>query len=320
MKGIRSLLNIAIFCALLSLIVTPSRVLGENLSGMSSLTPALLDISTDNVESGGYPVTFENGEDTALSIRASFMPFTQDRSADGHGTIRFMQGETSILRNFLTLSATEFVVQPRSKVTINIMPNSFSKIIKGDYYEALIFGTSPLSESVVTKKSDAPISSSLALLIFLRSDPTARPKYSLIREKLDLPNIMVRQPNEVSLVIENDGNTYGVPRGEVRIKSILGKNVARGTINEDSVRIIPGSSKKIDVKISTNTQYLPAFLGVFDIELRDYRQEQKSVIFSKRLFIIDPLFLMGLISGAVIFVFVILLLRVNYARRTKGWR
>lgn len=309
------MIKLLIFLPLISYTVAFTRVYAQDNKGMSSLTPAVLDISTDSVESGGYPVTFENGEDIAVSVRASFMPFTQEKSVNGQGTIRFLQRETSILQNFLTLSSPQFVVQPRSKVTINIMPNSFSKIMKGDYYEALVFGTSPINGSPVETKGDAPISSSLALLIFLRSDPAARPKYSLVRDRLDLPTIMVRQPDEVSLTIENNGNTYGIPRGEARIKSIFGQNIAHGSINDDSVRIIPGGRKTIDVRIRSSAGYLPALLGVFDVELRDDRREQISVVFSKRLFIVDPLFLLGLLSGVAIFVLSILILRVRYATR-----
>ena len=308
MKHLVSFLFVLVFVALATSIAN-----AQNKKSLTTLSPALLEMSIDNIEESGYPVMFENGENIPLDVKVTFVPFAQSGLSDG--SLEFLQDEPSTLSNFLVPSSNEFRALPKSKTTIHILPNEFSKTLKGDYYEAIVFSSSPVNASSETKKSKSSIIGSLALLVFFRSDPKATAKYTLTQDSPNIPTFMTKPPGEISLTIENRGNTYGIPRGEVKVVNLLGSTVARGIINIDSVRIIPSSSKKISVKIIPVDVPLLAYMGVFDVVLRDDRQMSARNVFRKSFFVIDPIFAAGLVVGLVTFISAILFIRIRYAKR-----
>lgn len=308
MKYFSSLLFVIVFVTFATCPVS-----AQNKKSLTTLSPALIEISADSVEESGYPIMFENGENIPLDVKISFIPFTQSGFSDG--SLEFLQNEPSTLSSFLIPSTDEFRALPKSKTTIHILPNEFSKTLKGDYYEAVVFSSSPVNASSESKKSNTSISGSLAVLVFFRSDSKATSKYTLTQDSPNVPTFMTRPPEEISLTIENVGNTYGIPRGEVKVVNVLGSTVARGIINVDSVRIVPSSSKKIFVKIIPVDAPLPAYMGVFDVVLRDDRQVSVRNVFRKSFFVIDPIFAAGLIVGFLVFISAILFIRIKYAKR-----
>lgn len=270
-----------------------------------TLSPAFLDIQKDKLADGGYSITFENGENVALTVTTSFIPFTQSGQSDG--TLQFLPDQPSTLANYLVPSSSQFEVAPKSKTSIQLLPTEFMDTLKGDYYEAMMFRAEPSDQSETFSRGTS-ISSSLALLLFVRTDPRASAQYTLGTQALGVSSIALRTPRTVQLELENRGNTYGIPRGEVTVRDAFGGVVSRGSINEDSVRILPSSRKTIEVTLAQTGPSAPAVLGSLDVVVRDDRAPSGVRLFRQTILVLDPLFIAGFCGGmfAVVMVFTIL--------------
>jgi LPXTG-motif cell wall-anchored protein len=70
-------------------------------------------------------------------------------------------------------------------------------------------------------------------------------------------------PAKMVLKFQNEGNVYVVPYGEIDIKNLRGKTVAKGVINEGSLASLPESIRRFEVELSRQDKILlPSFYTV----------------------------------------------------------
>lgn len=279
------------------------------------ISPAFLDVDMSRLDYNGYPITITNRNKSALEVSTKYIPFTPAKNNDG--TLDFHPDEESILSSFLPVSQDNFFISAGETKIVNIIPNETTKILSGDYYEALVFYFSPVSGGEKQNFKNTAINSALAVSMFVRTNPNAQAKYAV--KPQNPPNLVAfKLPSEVNILLENMGNTYGVPRGEIELTDFTGRVLARGIINTDSKRYLPASGKSVSVLLNKGGYTYPLYLGTFSIRIKDAKtQDRAKIVYQKKFIGIDPLFVVGFILGTIVFVSTIAVYRYEKGVRHK---
>ncbi|MFO0703370.1 MAG: hypothetical protein U0525_01445 [Patescibacteria group bacterium] len=309
--------NIAIVIGLLAtLILLIPKEIDAALKNSIQVSPAFIDIDKSVPQESGYPISIKNNDKSVITVNTKFVPFTPSKKNDG--SLDFHTNEKSILQGFLSLSQEQFEIAPDETKTIYLVPNYSTKLLYGDYNEAVIFSfTSSENKEGVEKTSTTSINSAIALTLFVRNNPKAAASYA-VKPQNKINSIAFTLPTEAQLVIENMGNTYGIPRGEVELSDFAGRVLARGIINTDSTRLLPASGKNINVVLNKSKDPLPMYLGVYTVKVRDSRNLTGPFTTYKSRFIgIDPVFMVIFILGTIVFVSIMVYLRYEKGIRHK---
>lgn len=197
-----------------------------------TLGPGLLETSTD--------ITLQNNTDQA--VRASLKLVDLRALAEYGGTTIDKAGLTSQydLANWLSLPGGD-TLTIASKQTIKVRVNIANRpdLTPGGHYGGIVITTSP-SDSAV--KSEVSVNQQLISLLFIKK--LGGEVYGLQLESSTFKRSSSNIPQVGTIKFKNTGNVHLVPRGYIEVTDPGGKLIAKGTINQDSLNILPGSSRK----------------------------------------------------------------------------
>lgn len=240
------ILAVTVLCLILLVsvgLITSTRSVSA-LSGLTISPPlreitlgsGLLEASTD--------LTLQNNSDQ--TIRASLQLVDLRALGEYGGNSLDKAGLTNKydLANWLALPGGDTVViASKQTVRVAVKIANRSDLAPGGHYGAIVITSSPENTSVKTQVS---LNQQIVSLLFIKKLggevyglelESSTFKQSADKKTYDIPQVITTK-------FKNTGNVHVVPRGYVEVADPGGKLIAKGIINQDSLNILPGSSRK----------------------------------------------------------------------------
>lgn len=290
---------------LLAILFLPKGVLGVENKG-AYLSPPFADLEIVNGEEKEFELEIGNQGESSLVFDLSVIDFG---SLDESGGIAFLTASPDkserkyALASWISLEKSEVVVAAKSKEKIKITILNKESLLPGGHYGAVLATMRNEEKSVGDKVG---INQSIASLLYVQK--SGGEVKNLILKNIIWRNPTLKSIDELDLRFENNGNTHLVPRGKVEIKNIFNKVVAKGIINEGSVKILPETFRKIVVDIKYFKQW--KWPGKYTVEI-DYRYEGKQDFLKYK----NSFYYMGL--EGIILLFLGLILGLFWWQRKK---
>lgn len=275
-----------------------------------TISPPIFDLKATPGETITGSLVLENETNSPLTLRGSVEAFAPN--AKGNEAEFYPSDEG--LPFWIELSEKEIFLAPGEKKKIILRISVPSGTAGGSYYAAVFWGTAPPG-GVAT---GAAIASRLGALVFLRVE-------GAVRENLELSNFGTAKKINTSLPVvfeakvKNTGNVYLAPKGEIIVKSWIGREVAALPWNEAGLRVLPGMERTIEAKWSEHQILKEIKYGLFGFYTASihisYGLEIKETgdIVS---FWVLPIKSLGIFLGAIILAILIIRLVV---RRYNQW-
>jgi hypothetical protein len=275
-------------------------------TGSLTVEPSSILIDVTNKRENDYPIRISNNTDNKISISTRFVPFSV--ATDTARTIDFYEDRHSIIETAVYLSSTIFDIDVGEEKTVQLRTQGKNFPLFGDYYEAIFFDVVSSESTIGTIKNKslpADVNTSIAVPIFLKSNPNSKAKY--IVEMAKEPKIVTFGiEKDIELTIKNIGNTYGIPSGEINIKDSFGNLLYIGSINTDSSLILPSTSITTNVALRKNSLSFPTYLGAFTVKMRESKKtEIMEIVYLSKFIGIDPIFMVTFIVGVLFIAFYI---------------
>lgn len=239
--SLRILAAVTVLClvALVTGGLTPG---GRSVSALGGLTispplreitlgPGLLEASTD--------VTLQNNSDQ--TVRASLQLVDLRALGQYGGNSLDKAGLTGKydLANWLTLPGGNTVdIAGKQTVRVAVKIANRSDLAPGGHYGAIVITSSADNSSA---KSQVSLNQQVVSLLFIKKLGGEvyglQLESSTFKRSSDIPQI-------VTTNFKNTGNVHLVPHGYIEVTDPVGKLIAKGIINQDSLSILPGSLRK----------------------------------------------------------------------------
>lgn len=274
--------------------------------------PAFIEIDTrrDPVDKQ-FPIKYSNLSGQPMDVELSFLPVTF-ASDDSH--MDFPTSK-SVLSSHIIPSTKDFSIGAGETKTILLSLADLDLLSSTDYYEALTARIT--TQGVANKSSGASVIANITTLLLVKNGGAdAFPSYSFEKGSYSLPLITFSIPQKLTLRLSNEGKTYGIPRGLITFTDMFGREILRGPINTDSVRIFPGSTRLLDVSMVTERLALPMYIGRYTIDMYDaYVKEETKFSKAQNFLFVDPLF--GILVLVVVPSYVLFLVYASNVKKRR---
>ncbi len=238
------------------LLLTSASPLFAQKNGIS-VTPSIihLDLAIDPNE---YTLTYENNTNSDISLSLSLSDFNE---LEESYKINFLEKKEAknykySLSSWVTFENNILQLSPNEKRSIKVFIDK-DRITKGGHYASIL---AEIEQSEDEKK--VQIRGVLSSLLFVRASTGKEIEDGKIRS-LRPQRDGIEHPDTFILRFENSGNVHVVPYGYIELYDPLGKKVARGIFNENSLDALPESIRRYDVKINPYQKiFIPGFYTV----------------------------------------------------------
>ncbi|MBP6994203.1 hypothetical protein KBB12_03100 [Candidatus Woesebacteria bacterium] len=301
---------ISLFTALL---LTSQVYAQDNLPKNSfRVDPAFIEIDTHRDPADKqFPIKYSNLSGQSMDVELSFLPVT---FASDDTRMDFPTSK-SVLSSHIIPSADKFSIGPGETKTIVLSLADLDLLSSTDYYEALAARIT--TQGVATTSSGASVVANITTLLLVKNGGTdAFPSYSFENGSYSLPLVAFTIPEKLTLRLSNKGKTYGIPRGLITFTDMFGREVFRGPINTDSVRIFPGSTRLLAVKMVTERLALPMYIGRYNLAMYDaFVKDETQLTKAQSFLFIDPLF--GVLALVVAPSYVLFLVYASHVKKRR---
>lgn len=239
--------------------------------GSFSVRPAFSDVKVDSeTKQSTIEIEIDNQGQKETVFNISVVDFG---SMDETGGLAFITVNDNIserkyaLASWISLEKEMVEVMPGKTEKIKATILNKNSLSPGGHYGAIL---------VTAKSNDGRegetvgINQSMASLVYVLK--SGGEKSSLQISSVEVKNNFFKFPDEIKLRFWNEGNIHVVPRGIVEIKDGRGRTVAKGVINEGSVRIFPESYRIVDLEIKRLRKW--SWPGKYKMEV-NYRYDGK---------------------------------------------
>lgn len=209
-----------------------------------SVTPSIshLDLETDAAE---YILTYENNTNANITLLLSLQDFNE---LEESYKINFLDNQDAknykySLSSWVTFENNRIQLSPQEKKSIKVFIDK-DRITKGGHYASIL---AEIEQNEDEKK--VQIKGVLSSLLFVRASTGKEIEDGKIRS-LRPQRDGIEHPDTFILRFENSGNVHVVPYGYIELYDPLGKRVAKGIFNENSLDALPESIRRYDTKIN----------------------------------------------------------------------
>jgi hypothetical protein len=256
----------------------------ENVDKTSlGVIPAILEDVTSPGEVKETKVVIVNNTNFPLPIKGSVLGFTPMENVKDFDRFN--------ISDWYSVNPEDFIIQPKEEKLINISIKVPENANPGGYYSTIFF--QPLIPDDVVGSSSTRIVSRVGVLSLL----IVKGEFE---ENLSLGDIKYRKfqqfgPIKLSFTLNNTGNVHLLPVGDIVIKDIFKREVAKLDMNPSI--ILPGSEK--EYVFNLDKKYL---FGRFTISYNFmYGTEQKTIFSDKESFWVIPWFTIMLLTSTIFF-------------------
>jgi len=231
----------------------PLKTYAQEQKGIS-VTPSILhlDLATDPAE---YILTYTNTTNSDINLLLSVKDFTE---LEDSYRLSFLEGKDAAnykysLSSWISFENKNIQLAPNESKSVKVFIDK-TRITKGGHYASVL---AEIIQPRTGKQVD--IKAVLSSLLFVRASTGNEVEDGKIlslrpdRDGVDYPESYVFR-------FQNNGNVHVVPYGIIKIYDILGNEVAKGIVNEDSLDALPESIRRYQVNIKKGSSFLmPGF-------------------------------------------------------------
>ena len=263
MRLLRNLVLSSLVMAILMSALLPSRVYANGIT----VSPAIKELTlTQDQTELQFNFTLRNNTDETVTLQLSAVDFG---ALDETGGVAFV-GQSSEqttkygLREWMRFSTNTVVLEPNeSKEQTAIIDNKES-LAPGGHYGAIL--ATPVQSEATANEPRVAVNPTVSVLVLLKKQ--GGENYSLNLEDPQISGWRFSWPDSIALRFQNAGNVHVVPRGTVIVKDVRGKEVARGTINEDSSAVLPETFRVMTVPLRQSASHWVPGSYTIDISWR----------------------------------------------------
>ncbi|MDO8241292.1 MAG: hypothetical protein Q7T51_04925 [Candidatus Moranbacteria bacterium] len=169
------------------------------------------------------------------------------------------------LASWISLERDAIVLAPGEKQIVRGTVENKEVLSPGGHYAAVVF---KMENDGNDAMSNVDLRPSVASLIFVRK--MGGEIYGLNLKEHSIARSFWGLPTAVRLRFQNTGNVHLSPRGTVKVADMLGREVRRGIINEESSLILPETFRVFPTNLRN---FVIAFIpGMYNIAI-DYRYD-----------------------------------------------
>ncbi len=220
----------------------------EEHSGIT-ISPAFQEVTLHQGEKeAGFSVSLTNNIDVPVTLRVAALDFG---SLDESGGVAFLGTESDLqkkyaLASWLRLGKEVFTIEPFGKEEVEVVIENRDTLAPGGHYGALTFKTEYSGQRTNTGDT-VSVNQLFSTLIFLKK--VGGDIYQLGLKGWEYDHHLFQFQDTPRLRFENSGNVHAVPRGKVIVTDPLGREVAKGIINEESALILPETTRVYPVRL-----------------------------------------------------------------------
>lgn len=188
-----------------------------------------------------FPVTVSNGTDAPVRLGVGTLDFG---SLDTAGGVAFRGLDKNFddrygLARWMSVDRTSLEVASGSTETVTVTVENSETLAPGGHYGAVIFRMTATGSNIEAPR--VAVNQLFAALVFAKKVGGERMALTLTESMHD--GNWHRLPEKVRLRFRNVGNVHLVPRGIVSLTDLLGREVRRGVINEESGIVLPETER-----------------------------------------------------------------------------
>lgn len=216
------------------------------------VAPAILDMKTSAGRVVERTVTVVNNERSTRTFqfkKENFIPSSEP------GVAIFDGGIGDEFPQWISVSPDVLELSSGETGSINLAVSVPIGATPGDYYGVVFVGS-----------SQTQVSAQAALLLFLTVEGNTDYGMEIVSMDTDLLSLS-RLYGEIELRVQNSGNVYFKPGGEVVLNPLIGRQRVLSS-NPDDLRILPGQSRSW--KVSWGEEVSPTFFQSWLGELREF--------------------------------------------------
>lgn len=295
-----------------------------NVGQALEIAPPVISLAANPGETVKTQIVLRDVSTTKLVVQGQVNDFTA-QGEDGTPKLLLEEGEASpySMKTWfqplpaLTLKPKELQNLP---VTIQVPANA----APGGYFAVVRFTASaPDIDS-----TGVALSASLGALVFLRVKGAASEKLSIVEFLAETKNgtkktVFEALPINFVARTKNDGNVHEQPAGQITIKNMFGKTIARINVNLPPRNILPGSIRRFEAGLDSKVLGSTQLFGRYTADIKMTYGEGNKVVTDTVTFWVIPYKLIGFGILGIIIAFLVLrtmLRRYNQAiiKRAQG--
>jgi hypothetical protein len=207
--------------------------------------PAFCLVKPGDVRSGQIQLANDSGSEITLY---AYLRDFKSEAEDETGVAKLVipgSEEGNYISSWITISSEGMIIPPGGTKSVPFVINVPENVGPGGYYGAIVFGTQAPKPKPGEADTGAAIgvSQQAASLILLQVQGKADERANIREFKTD--RLFYSTPFSVnfSTKIENLGNVHVKPRGIIKIKNMLGREVASLMVNDKASNILPKSAR-----------------------------------------------------------------------------
>lgn len=211
----------------------------ENAKGFS-VSPFFQEVNLEKEQSEAtFNVEIANNTGNLAVFKLSVVDFG---ALDETGGVAFL-GDSKDLTNkygltsWISLEKDGLVINPGEKQAIKVTIQNKESLAPGGHYAAIMAKLDAGESASDGNSSEVALNPSFSSLIFARK--IGGEVYGLNLKDKEITRGFLGLPSNVRLRFQNTGNVHVTPHGLVRLFDPLGREVARGIINEESALALP---------------------------------------------------------------------------------
>jgi len=297
---------ITIFFCVTALLWTPFR------SSAFGVSPATIDLSGNRGEvlESSFSVVNESAVEQIYYL--SVIKFESRQGSNAPRFIPFNEDHSGF-PEWISFEQPSFAVPARSKVDVPLKIALPADVIASGYYAAVLVSNTP-SEVVAT--NGATTNAQTAVLLFLSINGKTDETLALLTYETPDVNSVIKELVGLNyeFSVQNQGNVHVVPKGNVIVRDIFGRVLAKKEINEKNSRVLPLTTRTFKGVLETveNQGFLATAtrqlqnlaVGPVTVSLElTYGASEKMITETKNLWIIPTeLLLLGLLIATSLLV------------------
>ena len=233
-------------------VLMPTLPVSAEVSGVV-LAPAIQEVTLDeNQTEVTFEVTVANSTSQTVDLRLSTVDFG---ALDESGGVAFLgrSGQETTeygLKEWMVLEKEHVVLESGENESVKVTIENKESLGPGGHYGAVLVSLAR-ADNGEDSVAVLPAASTLVLLKKTGGEVTQLDLISVTAN-----NSLSKFPSEANLRFQNSGNVHVVPRGTVEVLSPRGGVVAKGTINQASAFVLPGSFRQMSVGLSDSSRWL----------------------------------------------------------------
>ena len=213
-----------------------------------TVSPAFQNVVlAEGIDGKNLTITLTNQSGIGLNFALSSADFG---TLDESGGVAFLGVPVTELEHryglvsWITLDRNTVFIPATSSKQIVVHIDNRRSLAPGGHYAAIL-ATAVSETGTVPNDPRVNLHQVIASLILLRKDGGAEPGLDLV-QFTPKPKSWIHLPTSVDLRFHDAGNVHVVPHGTLAMTDPVGKLIAKGILNEDSVTVFPESFRRMN--------------------------------------------------------------------------